>query len=40
MLKEYQVIIAEILKGTSFRSIAKTYGIGLSTVVRVKKKLL
>lgn len=40
LLKEYAVIVGEILKGSSYRSIAKTYGIGLSTVMRIKKKLL
>ena len=40
LLKEYATVIEEILKATPYRTIARTYGIGLSTVVRLKKKLL
>ena len=40
LLKEYATVIEEILKATPYRTIARTYGIGLSTLVRLKKKLL
>ena len=40
LLKEYATVIEEIFKGTPYRTIARTYGIGLSTVVRLNKKIV
>lgn len=39
MLKEYGEIIEELKKGTSYRTIARIYRVGVSTVTRIKKKL-
>ena len=40
LLKEYATVIEEIFKGTPYRTIARIYGIGLSAVVRLNKKML
>lgn len=40
LLKEYATVIEEIFKGTPYRTIARTYGIGLSTLVRLNKKIV
>lgn len=37
--KEYGEVIAELKKGSSYRAIARTYGVGISTVQRIYKKL-
>lgn len=35
---EYWDVLAEISAGTPLRVISKTYGVGLSTCMRLKKK--
>ena len=40
LLKEYATVIEEIFKGTPYRTIGRTYGIGLSTLVRLNKKIV
>lgn len=37
-IKEYWDVIAEIKAGTPYRTIAKTYGVGLSTIQRLANK--
>lgn len=37
--KQYGEIIEELKKGTPYRTIARIYGRGVSTVTRIKKKL-
>ena len=38
LIKEYGTVIAEINSGTPYRKIARTYGIGLSTVQRLANR--
>ena len=37
--KQYGEIIEELKKGTSYRTIARIYGVGVSTVQRIYKKI-
>ena len=37
--KEYGEIIEELKKGTPYRTIARIYGVGISTVQRICKKI-
>lgn len=37
--KQYGEIIEELKKGTPYRTIARIYRVGVSTVARIKKKL-
>lgn len=37
--EQYGEIIEELKKGTPYRTIARIYGVGISTVQRIKKKL-
>lgn len=39
-LKEYGEVIAELKRGTPYRTIARIYQIGVSTVQRLHKKIL
>ena len=40
LLKEYATEIEEIFKGTPYRTMARDDGIGLSTLVRLNKKIV
>ena len=38
-LKEYGEVIAELKKGTPYRTISRIYGVGISTIQRIRHKI-